>query len=50
MVYGTAPLITWNVGAPPFSLVAGRTYYFNFRNDGCGQGSCNASTSTSWPH
>ena len=50
LVYGTAPLITWNVGAPPFALVPGRTYYINFKNDGCGQGNCGASTSTNWPH
>ena len=47
---GTATLINWNVGAPPIGLVPGRTYYFNARNLGCGQDSCEATTSTIWPH
>ena len=50
MVYGTAPLIQWNVGGAPLGLVPGRTYYFNFKNDGCAQGSCDASFGTNWPH
>jgi hypothetical protein len=47
---GTATLINWNVGAPPVSLVPGSVYYFNARNLGCGQGFCEATTSTIWPH
>jgi len=47
---GPATLINWNVGALPIGLIAGRTYYFNVRNLGCGQDNCEASTSTSWPH
>jgi len=47
---GTATLINWNVGAEPLALVAGETYYFNYRNTNCAQASCDASTSTNWPH
>ena len=47
---GTATLINWNVGAPPLSLVPGQVYYFNARNLGCAQDTCEATTSTIWPH
>ena len=47
---GTAVLIGWNVGAPPVGLVAGQTYYFSVRNLSCGQLTCEATTSTTWPH
>ena len=47
---GTAVLVNWNVGAAPVALTPGQTYYFNFRNLGCGQSSCEASTTTNWPH
>ena len=40
----------WNVNAAPVALVPGQTYYFNFRNLSCGQDSCEASTTTNWPH
>ena len=46
---GTVPLIYWNVGVAPVSLVAGQTYYFNVRNLGCAQDFCEATTSTIWP-
>ncbi|NUO50832.1 MAG: hypothetical protein HOV80_18420 [Polyangiaceae bacterium] len=47
---GTAALIGWNVGVEPLALVAGETYYFSYRNLNCAQASCDASTSTNWPH
>lgn len=47
---GLTPLIFWNVGAPPLSLTAGGTYYFNYRNYDCPQSSCGASTTIGWPH
>jgi hypothetical protein len=47
---GTATLIGWNVGVEPLALVPGETYYFNYRNLNCAQASCDASTSTNWPH
>jgi hypothetical protein len=46
---GTVPTIFWNVGAAPIGLAPGRTYYFNFSNEYCGQLTCEASTSTIWP-
>ena len=46
---GTAPLTTFNVGGPPgVSLTPGKTYYFNLRNDNCGQSSCDMSVSIPW--
>jgi len=47
---GTVAYIPWNVGAAPAALVPGQTYYFSFRNMSCGQDSCEASTTTNWPH
>jgi len=47
---GTAVIIDWNVGALPIGLTPGQTYYFSVRNLGCGQDSCDASTSVNWPH
>ena len=47
---GTAVIIDWNVGALPIGLAPGQTYYFSVRNLGCGQDSCDASTSVNWPH
>lgn len=47
---GLAVLVNWNVGAQPAALVPGQTYYFNFRNQACGQDACEASTTTNWPH
>lgn len=47
---GSVVLVTWNVNASPLSLLPGQTYYFNFRNLSCGQDSCEASTTTNWPH
>jgi hypothetical protein len=47
---GTAVIIDWNVGALPIGLMPGQTYYFSVRNLGCGQDSCDASTSINWPH
>ena len=48
---GVQATINWNVGNAPLGLVAGQTYYFNFRNDSCGQGVCDAAIATTqWPH
>ena len=49
---GASPYIAWNVGGPPHSLQAGRTYYFNLKNEpgACGGGSCDVSTTIQWPH
>ena len=47
---GPSVLINWNVGAQPLALTPGQTYYFNVRNLGCGQASCEASMSSTWPH
>jgi hypothetical protein len=47
---GSVVLVTWNVNAAPAALVPGQTYYFSFRNLSCGQSSCEASTTTNWPH
>lgn len=46
---GLTALIDWNVGAPPVALVAGQRYYFNIRNVVCGQLTCEAGFSTTWP-
>lgn len=49
---GTAVLLYWNVasGSGAQGLVPGETYYFNFKNITCGQGSCEASSTTNWPY
>jgi hypothetical protein len=56
--YGNNALINWNVGAQPVPLVAGQTYYFNFRNYSpdlpppgisCFTNTCNAAIVTNWP-
>jgi hypothetical protein len=49
---GTSPFIAWNVGVPPNSLVPGRTYYFNLKNQpgACPYSSCDMSTTIQWPH
>jgi len=48
-VSGTAPLIQFNVGSGPGNvLTPGKTYYFNLRNDNCGQSSCDMSVSIPW--
>lgn len=47
---GTVVFVGWNVNAAPLALVPGQTYYFSFRNLSCGQDSCEASTTTNWPH
>ena len=49
---GASPFIGWNVGKPPNSLVPGRTYYFNLRNEpgACTGSSCDMSTTIQWPH
>lgn len=48
---GLTPVINWNVGngSGPSGLIPGQTYYFNLRNENCGQGSCDVSTTTNWP-
>jgi hypothetical protein len=46
---GTAPLISFNVSSGPGAvLTPGKTYYFNLRNDNCGQASCDMSVSIPW--
>ena len=48
-VSGTSPLIMFNIGTPPGAvLTPGKTYYFNLRNDNCGQASCDMSVSIPW--
>lgn len=47
---GVAVILNWNVGAQPVGLQPGQTYYFNFKNNSCGQDFCEASTTTNWPH
>jgi len=47
---GLTPLIGWNVGVEPLALTPGETYYFSYRNTNCPQASCDAATSTNWPH
>jgi hypothetical protein len=39
----------FNIGTPPGAvLTPGKTYYFNLRNDNCGQASCDMSVSIPW--
>jgi hypothetical protein len=52
---GTSASVTWNVGAPPVSLVPGGTYYVSIRNwsidlaaFSC-TGECNAIIQFNWP-
>jgi len=46
---GVQATIRWNVGGDPLNLVAGRTYYFNFRNLNCAQSRCDAGIDNFWP-
>ena len=46
---GVQATIRWNVGNDPLYLVAGRTYYFNFRNLNCAQSRCDAGIDNYWP-
>jgi hypothetical protein len=55
---GSNASISWNVGAPPVSLVPGQTYYVNIRNwsnlllggISCAANTCNVRIQFNWPH
>ena len=44
---GTSPTIYFDVNAP---MQAGKTYYFNLKNDNCSVSSCDMSVTVQWPH
>ncbi|MEO7158544.1 MAG: hypothetical protein ABI039_13330, partial [Vicinamibacterales bacterium] len=57
---GNSATVKWNIGAAPVGLIAGQTYYFNFRNwspdlnggqggNSCSTSTCNAIITVNWP-